>query len=340
MNYSDTKDRSAELLRLAIPMMAQHPASLNPITYAVWYDYLSGRNNGLKTAVDEATRRKVPLGDDLVRGLYQNHIAQAAERASLSVSDGLREVISEVRNTASQTEQTVSTLGQTLAAEGQALPQLDGAEGVAEVIGRMLSGTRHAEAGLGTLLARLHTATSELDRLREELGQARQQATVDALTGVTNRRGFDEALAAALAEREEGSIGPSIVMIDLDHFKKINDSFGHLFGDTVLKSVGQALRASVKGRDLVARYGGEEFVVLLPETPLAGAASVAEQIRRTIAGARIRRGNGEEAIGGVTVSLGVSTRKAGDDAASLVERADRELYRAKEGGRNRVSVAT
>ena len=91
MHYPDTKDRSAELLRLAIPMMAQQPAPLHPITYAVWYDYLSGRNLDLKAEVDAVTARKVPLGDELVYSLYSRHIAEAAEQATRRVSEGLRE---------------------------------------------------------------------------------------------------------------------------------------------------------------------------------------------------------------------------------------------------------
>ena len=338
MRYTDTKDRSGELLRLAIPMMAQHPAALNPTTYAVWYDYLAGRNSGLKSAVDELVRRQIPVSDDVVRELYQQHIATATERATLNVSEGLREVISEVRSTTNQTERTVTTLGQALASQHEALPAVGDAPAVAELLDRLLSDTRGAEADLGQLVARLNATTSELDRLREELGQARQQATVDALTGVTNRRGFDEALAQALADRAGGSVGPSIVLIDLDHFKQINDRYGHVFGDSVLKCVGQALRASVKGRDLVARYGGEEFVVLLPATPVAGATSVAEQIRRTIAGARIRRSGGEN-VGNVTVSLGVAGHLPGEDGPTLLERVDKQLYRAKQEGRNRVCVA-
>ena len=129
-----------------------------------------------------------------------------------------------------------------------------------------------------------------------------------------------------------------MVLIDLDHFKQINDRYGHVFGDTVLKAVAQAIRSCVKGRDLVARYGGEEFVVLLPGTDVAGACALAEQVRTTISGARIRRGSTNEMVGAITVSLGVATRRPAEGMQSLVERADQALYRSKTGGRNQVSV--
>jgi diguanylate cyclase len=129
-----------------------------------------------------------------------------------------------------------------------------------------------------------------------------------------------------------------VVLIDLDHFKQVNDRYGHVFGDSVLKAVAHAIRSCVKGRDLVARFGGEEFVVLLPATSLAGAQALAEQVRGTIAAARIRRGGSAEAVGAITVSLGVATRRPGEAIERLIERADQALYRSKSGGRNRVSI--
>jgi len=344
MHYPDSKDRSAELLRLAIPMMAQHPAPLHPITYAVWYDYLAGRNQNLKAEIDAAASQQVPVGDELVQTLYHRHIAEAAEQATRAVSDGLREMIDEVGSTATQTGATVSAFKATLDQGSGALPTLTSPAAIGSAIEQLLSGTRDTGASLALLLARLHEATTELEQLKRELDHAKVQATLDALTGVTNRRGFDEALATMLAGHPTGTPGPSLLLLDLDHFKRINDQYGHVFGDKVLKSVAQAIRSCVKGRDLVARYGGEEFAVLLPGTALSGAVALAEQIRTTIAGARIRRGNGgsgngNETIGAITVSLGVSSWRPLEAGEAMIERADRALYQSKSAGRNQVTGA-
>ena len=338
MHYPDSKDRSAELLRLAIPKMAEHPAPLHPITYAVWYDYLSGRNGSLAAEVDAVTARKVPLGDDLVHSLYNRHIAEAAELATRRVSDGLREVIDDVGQATHRTGEQMSGFRESLEQQGRRLQDVDTAPALGSSIDQLLAGTRDAGAGLALLAARLEAATAELQLLRRELDHAKVQATLDALTGVTNRRGFDEAMLTLLDEQPAGEPGPSVVLIDLDHFKQINDRYGHVFGDTVLKAVAQAIRACVKGRDLVARYGGEEFVVLLPGTGVVGARALAEQVRQTIAGARIRRGGTNELVGSITVSLGVATRHAGEPMQAVIERADQALYRSKSGGRNRVSA--
>ncbi len=340
MHYPDTKDRSAELLRLAIPMMVQQPAPLHPITYAVWYDYLAGRNADLRAEIDAARQNNVPLGDELVYTLYRRHILDAAAVAAHKVSDGLRAVIDEVGQTATATGDRVSEFTASLQEKSGRIASLGMPASLGPEIEALLSDSRDAGASLTVLAQRLHAATVELESLRAELDLAKVQATMDSLTGVTNRRGFDESIEKMLREHPPGEAGPSVVLIDLDHFKLINDEYGHVFGDTVLKSVALAIRSCVKGRDLVARYGGEEFVVLLPGTALAGATALAEQIRTTIAAARVRRGKNHESVGTITVSLGVAAWRPGEALESLIDRADQALYRSKREGRNRVTAGS
>jgi len=338
MHYPDSKDRSAELLRLAIPMMAQQPAPLHPITYAVWYDYLAGRNADLRAEIDSARAHQVPLGDELVHTLYRRHILDAAANAAHKVSDGLRQVIDEVGQSATQTGERVTEFTTSLERKSGRIASLGVAADLGAELDALLNDSRDTGASLAGLAQRLKAATAELEKLRAELDLAKVQATMDSLTGVANRRGFDETIERMLKEQPAGEAGPSVVLIDLDHFKQINDQYGHVFGDTVLKSVALAIRSCVKGRDLVARYGGEEFVVLLPGTALAGATALAEQIRATIAGARIRRGARHETVGNITVSLGVASWKPGEPMDALIDRADQALYRSKREGRNRVTA--
>jgi diguanylate cyclase len=129
-----------------------------------------------------------------------------------------------------------------------------------------------------------------------------------------------------------------LLLIDIDHFKDINDAQGHVLGDQVIRSVSQAIRASVKGRDVAARYGGDEFAVLLPETAASGAATVAEYIRRVIERRRVSDFAGEIEPVGVTVSVGLATLASSDAANDLLRRADKALYQAKRNGRNQVVI--
>jgi two-component system cell cycle response regulator len=172
--------------------------------------------------------------------------------------------------------------------------------------------------------------TAQLDKARYEL-----LATVDPLTGCLNRRALEDKVDQELERVRRYGLALSVLMIDLDHFKLVNDTRGHLTGDSVLRQVGTLLRREVRAVDAVARYGGEEFVVLLPETPLNGARVFAERIRERIAEHDF--GPAGEPLT-VTVSIGVATVTAENpaDHETLIARADQALYRAKGGGRNLV----
>ncbi|MDX1506349.1 MAG: diguanylate cyclase [Spongiibacter sp.] len=174
--------------------------------------------------------------------------------------------------------------------------------------------------------------------LKAQADALRVMASRDGLTGIPNRRYFDERLAAEWRSAKRGSQPLSLILIDVDHFKAYNDHYGHVEGDTCLRRVAKALKLSVgRGRDIVARYGGEEFVCLLPETDLAGAEEMAEKLRSAVADLEISHKSSP--VGNtVTISLGaatiVPTSLTGPE--TLLVRTDELLYKAKESGRNRV----
>jgi diguanylate cyclase (GGDEF)-like protein len=158
--------------------------------------------------------------------------------------------------------------------------------------------------------------------------------TVDGLTQVNNRRSFDEAIEREISRCRRYGRTLSLVLVDVDHFKKINDTFGHLAGDAVLKEVASAIKKRIRKEDHLSRYGGEEFAVLTPEIDLKGAHAMAEKLRRMIEKHEFSF-DGE--VIPVTISCGVgSLGKKGDTSSALVQRADEKLYEAKEGGRNQV----
>jgi diguanylate cyclase (GGDEF)-like protein len=165
-------------------------------------------------------------------------------------------------------------------------------------------------------------------QLGEALGEQRRLAVTDGLTGLYNRRYLTERMAEQ--DAEEGAV--SLLVVDLDHFKRVNDTFGHVAGDTVLREAAARIASVCRATDVVARYGGEEFVVLLPDTGEQEARRLAERIRTKLRQAPVADSAGPIAI---TASVGVATR-AGADIHRLMESADRALYRAKEEGRDRV----
>ncbi|HEY3796932.1 MAG TPA: PleD family two-component system response regulator [Caulobacteraceae bacterium] len=173
------------------------------------------------------------------------------------------------------------------------------------------------------------------DFLRNNLDHSLELAVTDQLTGLHNRRYMTGQLGALVNRAVRGGDPVSALMVDLDHFKKVNDSFGHDVGDEVLREFAVRLASNVRAIDLPCRYGGEEFVVIMPDTKLADAQNIAERIRRHVAGSPVRTSTGEALQ--VTISVGVAaTTGPGDSAEGLLKRADEALYAAKAAGRNMV----
>jgi diguanylate cyclase (GGDEF)-like protein len=193
-----------------------------------------------------------------------------------------------------------------------------------------------------TMVHKLERLLSEKDELNGRLEAANKRlahiASTDGLTGLFNHRTFQEELKRDLARAERSGSPLSLILFDVDHFKKLNDTWGHQAGDAVLKAIGKLLLASVRTGDVAARYGGEEFVVILPDTPLDGAQVLAERLRVNISKLRIKMG---DATLEVTSSFGVAevAGKLRHDGPELIERADAALYAAKGAGRNNVQLA-
>lgn len=178
-------------------------------------------------------------------------------------------------------------------------------------------------------------------QLVKKLAEARRLletlATTDPLTGLSNRRQIMARLEEECERIQRGGIGLSCIMLDVDHFKQVNDTYGHQQGDEVLKMIASQARASLRAYDVVGRYGGEEFIVLLPETDLETAQAVAERLRMAIqASALLRTATGQPQP--TTVSLGLTQWRSGDTVDTLIHRADEALYRAKANGRNRIEI--
>ncbi len=179
-----------------------------------------------------------------------------------------------------------------------------------------------------------HSLTRAHVAMRQREGEIVEASLTDALTSVGNRRKLEQALLDEIANSQRNGEALSMIMTDIDHFKRVNDEYGHQGGDQVLRHFGALLKSQIRVIDTVARFGGEEFVVLMPHTTAAQAAAKAEQIRSVLAAAPI-----EPLTRAVTSSFGVAQHAAGESGDALIQRADAALYEAKAGGRNRVIVA-
>ena len=335
MRYQQNKQESAEILRTALSLMAKQEAAFHPPSYALWYEHVAGINPTLTKVLDERLNIGTPLTDADVWRMHAQYILTRDADAFERIRERLRFLLEETSHAAQSAGAHASHFEHALEGHTERLKEMNGLEMIRDVVTELLADTQHMCLVTSELTEQLKRSAVEVQTLTQRLEQAQSEALLDPLTGLNNRRGLERSIQEA-----GGALsGFSLLLADIDNFKTINDTHGHLLGDKVLRAVAQVLRGCIKGQDIGARMGGEEFAVLLPETTVQGAAVLAEKIRQAISKVSIRRIDRNEYVGNVTLSVGVAGAEATDTLESLVERADAALYVAKRGGRNRVSIA-
>jgi diguanylate cyclase len=337
MRYTEAKDRSAELLRLALAQMGRHAAAFNPITFALWYEYSAGINPRLNASVEQLLNEKVSLSDEVVARLYADHIATIDDTTMQRISGEFQRLIGDIADSATLTGDRAGRFGAQLEDLSAALQTHD-VTSLSPQLNEALAGTAEMKNSAQALQQQVLSSQSEIAKLRTDLDRARGEALIDPLTGILNRKGFDQKIEALIAEKTEAGRVHCLVMFDIDHFKKVNDSHGHVMGDRVIQGLGEILRMAVdEGGRSAARYGGEEFALMLPQCTLDEAYGLAELIRARAKAMKIRNRTTQEVMFGITISGGVAALAHDDDALSLIARADAALYKSKHAGRDRVT---
>ncbi len=338
MRYNETRDRSIEILRQALPLMSRQRASFHPLSFTLWYEHIAGLNPELTRILEARLAASVALTDDDVQRLYAQLIAARDVKVLEELQQRLRTVLEDTAQSAATASSEAAEFDRDLQNHMSQLSEQMDAAALRKVIGELVQDAQHMHSVAFELSRKLESNTREVSSLTESLQHTQSEAQLDSLTGLKNRRGLERAIEDLLRD-QAGLNGSALLLADIDGFKSINDTFGHVLGDKVIRSVAHVLQTSIKGRDVAARFGGDEFAVLLPQTTLAGAATLAEQIRESVARGRIHRADGRESIGEVTLSVGVAVAELGETMEGLIERADAAMYVAKSSGRNRVSLA-
>ena len=337
--YREPKERSAELLRLTLAHMGRHAAAFNPITFALWYEYAAGINQTLNAALDRRVSEGGRIDDEAVTALHAAHIAPIGEDTMSRISTDMQRVMDGLVLTASQTGSRAGAFGEQLSGLTAALGNKDTSQ-LAPFLSKVAAGTADMQESVNALQQRVALGESEIRKLREDLDRACSEALRDPLTGILNRKGFDQQIAALFSTTPGKGEGHFVVMLDIDHFKKVNDTHGHVMGDRVIQGVAEILRSTVTNpAHSVTRYGGEEFAILMPQCTSQECAQVAETIRTRTKAMKIRNRKTQDVLLSVTISGGMAEWREDDDPATLIARADAALYRSKNDGRDRLTVA-
>jgi diguanylate cyclase len=329
-------ERSKSFGQAALKAMVAHDVPPTPQNYAVWYCYTDGTVPELKKTIDILISNKQPFSPDLCTELYARFFDATGQLGILQNTGGrLRQIVDQVRRQVDSAAGEVNAFGQSLNDFSSAIGD-SGSPDLHSLVTSMVAETQRVAERNRSLEERLSHASGEVNELKQNLENVQREALTDALTGIPNRKSFETRLREAARDAMENDEPLSLLIADIDNFKRFNDTYGHQIGDQVLRIVARTLSDSVKGRDTPARYGGEEFAIVLPQTRVADAQIVAEQIRLGLARRKLVGRDKKDDYGTVTLSFGAAQFHPGEPIANFVDRADAALYRAKREGRNRV----
>jgi len=338
MNDKGPSEESENYVRLALPLMSKHNIPITPRNYTVYYTYVSGGNSDLSKAVDTIIEKGLTIDDEKIKNLYFQFCTEKDETGLRNLRNDLQQtlttILGELTGFTGQTEKFEFLVSNSVAklSEDASVQQIKG------VVDEIVVETKKLGGFGETIQHKLKETTDGLEAIKKDFEKAKSEVLVDFLTGVPNRKAFDDKLAICTDEALSNNEDLCLLVIDIDYFKRFNDKYGHIVGDEVLKIVARSAKEIVRGRDFLARFGGEEFVVILPQTPLSGAKTVAENIRGFFDRTKLKVVSSSKDLGKVTVSIGAAIYKYGEPIKEFIDRSEQALYFAKNTGRNRVAT--
>ncbi len=328
-------EKSFQILKSTIPLLLKYKISAIPTNYALWYTYVSNDSPELNQEIDESLQKGYPLSTLKTKELYRNYLSEKQEVDAWQLRQSMEAMLLEVSQSMKDTKSDTTEFKTVMDASVDKLAKVEkeglSIDEVMALVRNMLTESQAIRQSTISFSGSLLKAEKEIELLKSKLQQSQQEALYDALTGLCNRRYFDSEIDSKM-----GIDKLSLMLIDIDHFKVINDTHGHLMGDMVLKAVAKKLQSGCREDAQVFRYGGEEFVILMPGADLQKARHVADVLRRSIEKLLVKDRRTGVILGDVTVSIGVAQKMQNEHASALVERADKLLYKAKTLGRNRV----
>ena len=287
--------------------------------------------------------RLIEIGETLTEAMAEDLAAQHLPKQRLNeqirdAGDQLSRELEAVAAAIQKAQKSNETYGLTLAKANTDLTGAD-SDGVQKLILTLASATRKVQKDNGGLERRLADSTAEVNRLKAHLEQVRRDATTDSLTNLANRKAFDDEAAKAVADARASGETLTLAVLDIDHFKTFNDTWGHQTGDQVIRFVASVIGRTAAPPRFAARYGGEEFAMIFPNEASSSVTAVLDEVRVEISSRMLKRRSTNEDLGQITISAGLAELSPGEDLHRLMDRADEALYASKHAGRNRVTLA-
>jgi diguanylate cyclase len=332
-------ERGFELGRQTMDIMERHDIPPTAQNYEVWLSYNLGGNPDLRATIQSKIDAGEPFDPELNREIYNRFFSnERLSGAILATGESIQREMNEVVAALQVAGERTGAYGVTLQRASTGIEQGIDVKTLKDIVSGLAAATKEMADHNKLLTGKLQDSTRELDQLRTALTQVRIESLTDGLTGLANRKMLDETLRRRVLEARNDSTSLCMLMCDIDHFKKFNDTWGHQTGDQIIRFVAAALQKGALPDYLVARYGGEEFAIIMPRTGLAEARSVAENVRQAIESKKLFRKSTSEDLGKITISIGLAKLRPGEQGDALMGRADDCLYVSKRGGRNRVTT--
>lgn len=329
-----------ELAERVVAAMRQHGSPSYPRAFEVWYAHLSGEMPSVSMALNAIIAgSEGHVGAADIDNLYDRFVSterftKQAERTSLQVMGEIDAMMALVDKALGSSE----LYHDRLAAMSEDVPPTTDRQKLREWVEALVMSTREEVSRKAQLEAELRNSANEIRNLREALESTRAEALTDSLTGLANRRHFEEMLQKSIDQATLRREPFAVVMADIDFFKRFNDAHGHLTGDQVLRLVARTMKDKFKDKAIISRFGGEEFAIILPESDIIAGKFGAETVRQALLTRELIKRSTNENLGRITISLGVASYRRGDTSGSLVDRADQALMQAKRDGRNRTAT--
>ncbi len=338
---ADEHERTMAFAEIALGQIKALRQAASPRNYEIWYAYATGYHPSLNQRINETLKNSGVLAEGNLENIYATYLSptrltERIDEVGTQVKGEIEQVMSMIDSAAG----SASNYTESLAGMSEKIGQSKDREGLRSIVESLVQTAKEMELSNIQLEERLNESMREILDLHANLEAVRSESLTDPLTQLSNRKFFDATLELAINEARAKNEALSLLLTDIDHFKNFNDSYGHLTGDQVLRLVAISMKQNVKGQDTTARYGGEEFAIILPNTVLRSAITVADHIRRAVMTKELMKRSTGEHLGRVTISVGVATLRKTDTVQSLIERTDGCLYAAKRHGRNRVMCET